>query len=266
MKCSICNSNSNYLFTKRLLKKYQVKYYLCNSCSFLQTEKPYWLNEAYKYSISILDTGILKRNFEFSQFSEFLINNYFNCEKKFLDFSGGYGVFTRLMRDKGYDFYRTDPKCKNIFSLGFDSKPNTKYELVTCFEVFEHFSDVTNSLKEVFDFSKNLLFSTELYKENNLKDWWYLLPESGQHLSFYSLKTLQQIAKIYNLNFYTNGINLHLFTEKILSSNPFLKYRLKEKIMKKFEKILNLLLKVKTNDDKSLIQADFKFLKRQYSL
>ncbi len=38
----------------------------------------------------------------------------------FLDYAGGYGVFTRLMRDIGFDFYWHDPYTQNLFANGFE--------------------------------------------------------------------------------------------------------------------------------------------------
>jgi hypothetical protein len=34
----------------------------------------------------------------------------------FVDIGGGYGLLTRLMRDRGFDFYWKDPHCENIFA------------------------------------------------------------------------------------------------------------------------------------------------------
>ncbi|MEJ2105601.1 MAG: hypothetical protein P8X47_13660, partial [Ignavibacteriaceae bacterium] len=62
MNCRVCNSKSKEVFSAKVLNKYNVKYYHCLSCGFLQTEEPYWLDEAYKSAIGIADTGIQKRN------------------------------------------------------------------------------------------------------------------------------------------------------------------------------------------------------------
>ena len=56
MNCKICSSNTSEVFTKEILGKYLVKYYQCNFCEFLQTEKPFWLEESYKNPINISDT------------------------------------------------------------------------------------------------------------------------------------------------------------------------------------------------------------------
>jgi len=45
MNCKICSSNSSHIFSHDVLKKYNVKYFKCENCGFIQTENPYWLEE-----------------------------------------------------------------------------------------------------------------------------------------------------------------------------------------------------------------------------
>ena len=54
--------------------------------------------------------------------------------------------------------------------------------------------------------SKNILFTTTLLPSPVPKPgtWWYYGLEHGQHVSFYSLETLQSIAKHFNLHFFSN--------------------------------------------------------------
>ena len=76
---------------------------------------------------------------------------------------GGYGIFTRLMRDIGFDFYWYDPHSINLLARGFETRSkNYKYELVTAFEVFEHFAELIKEIESMLQFSDNILFSTEL--------------------------------------------------------------------------------------------------------
>jgi len=67
MKCKICNSESKHVFDAKVLNKYSIKYYHCAKCGFLQTEDPYWLEEAYEDSIAKADTGIMVRNISLSR-------------------------------------------------------------------------------------------------------------------------------------------------------------------------------------------------------
>jgi len=224
MECKICKKSMNKFGKAVILNKYNIDYYKCNYCDFICTEEPYWLEEAYQESINITDTGIMSRNLYLSKMTTIIIEFLFDSNKMFLDFAGGYGIFTRLMRDIGFDFYWHDPYSKNLLAREFeiDKAKASEIELLTSFETFEHFSYPLIEFEKMLHYSKNILFTTELVpnKEEFSKDWWYFGFEHGQHISFYSVRTLKYMAKKYHLNFYSNQKDLHLFTTKKI--NPFI--------------------------------------------
>ncbi|MFT3794532.1 hypothetical protein [Flavobacterium sp.] len=133
MECKICGSETTKIFNTQVLYKYAVDYYQCPNCDFGQTEKPYWLDEAYVSSMNLSDTGVMLRCERMSKITTSLICLFFNSKGKFLDYAGGYGVFTRTMRDIGFDFYWDDPYTKNVIARGFDGKLDERYEMVTTF-------------------------------------------------------------------------------------------------------------------------------------
>jgi hypothetical protein len=217
MICKICNSNTPQTFTSKILKKYDVKYFKCDNCGYLFTEEPFWLEEAYSRSINLSDTGLLDRNIYVSKVLSVLIFFCFNRNGSFLDYAGGYGVFTRLMRDIGFDFYWHDPYTKNLFANGFekDLKSNFKFELLTAFEVFEHLVSPKEELEKMLGFSNTIIFSTELMPQEipEPKDWWYYGFNHGQHISFYTEKTLNTLANQFKLNYY-NIDEIHILTKR----------------------------------------------------
>lgn len=223
MICKICNKKTKKIFKSKILNKYDINYFHCEHCSFLQTEEPYWLEEAYGESINVSDTGIMSRNLDLTKHTTNIINIFFNRNAKFLDFAGGYGIFTRLMRDIGFDFYWNDKFSQNLVAREFEFNSNHKYELLTSFESFEHFDNPLSEIENMLKISKNILFSTELFsaKPPLATEWGYYGLNHGQHISFYSLKTLKFIAKKYNLNLYSNGKTLHLLTEKKINNLLF---------------------------------------------
>ncbi len=223
-ECKICKSKSKFIFEKLVLNKYKVKYFKCTECELIEPEFPYWLDEAYKSVIAELDIGALSRNIEYSDRVEKILLKNFDCSKDFLDYGGGYGLFTRLMRDKGFSFYSTDIYCENIFANYFDAKKlghKSDYEVLTTFEVFEHLIDPINEIRKMLVYSDTILFSTELQPKNKVDEWWYIVPETGQHISLYSLKTLEKISKILNLNLYSKG-NFHILTKIDFKEDPFI--------------------------------------------
>lgn len=252
MNCNVCSTKAKFFVTAKLLEKYDVSYFICENCDFIQTEEPYWLEEAYSQAINRNDVGLVDRNILNSKISNALISVFLNPDAKFIDYGGGYGLFVRLMRDLGFDFYRYDSHCENLFAQDFEANfnKNTKYELLTAFELFEHLANPLDEIEKMLKFSRNILFTTELIPANNPKpgSWWYYIPEYGQHVSFYSRKTLSVIAEKYSLNLYSDGRSLHLFTTSKIS--PLL-FRLLAK-QKKVISLLNAFLR-----RESLVPADY---------
>jgi len=46
--CRLCGGEARLYGGRSVLGKYEVAYYECGQCGSLQTEEPYWLEEAYR--------------------------------------------------------------------------------------------------------------------------------------------------------------------------------------------------------------------------
>lgn len=216
MYCKICNLPSTPFGETKILNKHLVRYFRCENCGFMQTEAPYWLEEAYAQAITRSDIGLLGRNMEMMRATRNLILMCFDAAGRFVDYGGGYGVFVRLMRDQGFDFYRHDPLCENLFAEGFEAQTGTDYELLTAWEVFEHLVDPMAEIEKMLSYSNTLFFSTILLPQSPkpLGQWWYYGLEHGQHVAFYAHETLQFIAQKHNLGLiYSDGMT-HLMSRK----------------------------------------------------
>jgi len=220
MNCKICGHPADFFSSTKILQKYSIKYYRCSYCGFVQTEYPYWLEEAYSRPINISDTGIMARNIQNTHFASALLGFCFNSDGKFVDYGGGYGIFVRMMRDQGFDFYRDDKYCANLFANGFDSSDSGTdfFDLLTAFEVFEHFVDPSEELEKLLTKSDSILFSTTIIPDDPPKptEWWYYGLEHGQHISRLRVKSLKTLAAQRRLNFLTNYNNKHLITSRKL--------------------------------------------------
>jgi hypothetical protein len=250
--CKICNSKTAKIFNAKILNKYDVDYFQCISCDFVQTEKTYWLAEAYENSMNLTDTGIMHRNSRSSKISTSLLFLLFKKKQKFLDFAGGYGVFSRIMRDIGFDFYWNDPYTENVLARGFEHNDSNNYGLITTFECFEHFDDPIMEVEKILKMSKNVIFSTELlpHPTPNPAKWWYYGFEHGQHIAFYSIKNLNFIAKKFDVHYYNIG-NLHIFLEKKLNffGSMFFKFKYSKHVLFLSYFGFKLFLKSKTISD-----------------
>jgi len=224
MTCKICKSETKSLFEATLLEKHTAVYSQCTQCGFVQPENPHWLEEAYQVPINLTDTGILARNLNFSQIVSTLIYFLFDRNGKFLDYAGGYGIFTRLMRDIGFDYHWIDPHTSNLVARGFEWNDTMGSPvLLTSFESFEHFVDPMAEVAKMVAISKTIIFSTELLPSPvpAPTQWWYYGLEHGQHVSFYTPKSLERLASNFGLRYLTDGNSLHMFTDKPVSPSRF---------------------------------------------
>ena len=257
--CKICHSATHLIFRSKVLQKYYANYFKCDFCQFIQTEEPYWINESYQNAITDLDLGLLMRNLYNKGIVKAIIDKLFKKNGVFLDYGGGYGLFVRLMRDAGYNFYRQDNYCENLFARHFDINDifqKDNFELLTCFEVFEHLTDPLIEIEKMLQYSHSILFSTTLQPTYSLspETWDYFAPETGQHIAFYTKNSLEFIAKKYGLNLYTNNSSLHLLTNNKWSFN-WVKYISFEFIL------INRLLGNYFNNKETLLYQDVHHIK-----
>ncbi len=251
MKCNICSTTNNSCFKSIILQKYNIDYFNCKKCGFTQTEAPYWLDEAYSESINKSDTGYMVRNITYANRLTILLYFLFGKHGNFLDYAGGYGVFVRIMRDLGFNFFWDDKYTKNLFSPGFEWNKTSKIDAITLFEAFEHFTDPIKEIEDLLKISNTLIFSTELMPPTLQKpeEWWYYGLDHGQHISFFSVKTFEYIAKKFNLNYYNLGA-LH-----VLSKDTIPSWKIKSMVLVRLglHNLIRKKLHSKTWDDYHLI-------------
>lgn len=226
MSCNICGDVNDKLHKARILNKYEIQYFSCPSCGFTQTEDTYWLDEAYSEALSASDTGVMARNLFFARTTKVILFLLGKRQGRYLDFGGGYGIFTRLMRDQGFDFYWYDKYAQNLVARGFegDIGGGQKYDAITSFENFEHFASPLEEIEKILKLSDFIIFSTELMPADlpRPEDWWYYCLEHGQHISLFSLKSLNYIAEKNGINLISDGKGLHIFSKQKISSRIFL--------------------------------------------
>ncbi|MFN0037221.1 MAG: class I SAM-dependent methyltransferase [Saprospiraceae bacterium] len=259
MNCNICHAPTCESFRAKILGKYEAPYFQCPQCGFLRVPDPFWLSESYASAITALDIGMLKRNLELREVVTALLRTYFDPSAKFVDYGGGYGLLVRLLRDRGLDFYRQDIYAENLFAKNFDLADSgcAKFEVLTAFEVFEHLENPVVEVEKMLEISDNILFSTELQPNARPtpETWWYILPEIGQHISFFSRKSLEALAQRMGLHLSTNGKNLHLLSRRKIAAPLLFRALSYHQIAGVFNAVLP--------GRKSLLPQDFDFLKEK---
>src|SRR5258706_1294471 len=178
--CRVCRQSTSWCFQHAVLGRYSVSYFQCSHCGLLQTEEPYWLQEAYSSPIASADTGIAQRNWQLAARTSLLFYWLYGRSGCFIDVAGGYGLFVRLMRDRGFDFYWQDPYAPNLFARGFEppaASSNALYCAATAFEVLEHLVDPLGFLRQTLaaTSTRTVIFTTELFEGSAPQpdQWWY---------------------------------------------------------------------------------------------
>lgn len=197
MPCPICSGATEEFARGRVLGDEDVEYRRCCTCGHLFAASPGWLERSYAEAITKLDVGLLDRSIMIANILGALLRALGRPEGPFLDWAGGYGTLTRLMRDRGYDFRQYEPNADNIFAAGFDTPiEGSTFSVVTAIEVLEHLEDPVGTLTPVASTSRLLFATTQVLPDPAPLpgEWWYYTPETGQHISFYTRRSLKELA------------------------------------------------------------------------
>jgi hypothetical protein len=211
--CRLCGSATRVAFEATILSRHRVDYLHCPDCDQLQTATPHWLDEAYVRPINVEDTGLVQRNLLLARHMALLLFEGGLREGRFLDFAGGYGLMTRLMRDYGFDFHWNDPHTQNLFAAGFEAALEGRFTAISAFEVLEHMVEPAVEVGALLAHTDTLVTSTELRPESiPPRDWPYYGFSHGQHIGFFSQKSLATLANRLSVRLLTDGAFLHVFT------------------------------------------------------
>ena len=249
--CRLCGGEGIPHFSLAVLQKYTVQYYLCSRCKSLQTQEPYWLEEAYStpvhqgaggtsQNLNDLDTGAAQRVLS-SLAVTARVANSLNL-KNVLDYGGGDGLLCRLLRDYGFNAFVSDPHAAPTYAPGF-TRPNfERPDLITAFEVMEHMSNPAEELAALFELQPTAFLATTTTYSGQDKDWWYLIPSTGHHIFFYSEAALQMIADRHGYELVRPGGYILFVKPGTISAakRRFLELAMRAKPLRLYRAMLNL--------------------------
>ena len=130
---------------------------------------------------------------------------------KCIDFGGGYGLLTRIMRDKGFEYFNFDPYTKTLMSNGFSVDSIESADFYSLIEVSLHFTNPLDELRKIASNTSTILMTAVVPPKDIDSSWWYLSPNTGQHVAIYSLNTLERISKELGMKLVSDGKFFHVF-------------------------------------------------------
>ena len=233
-KCPLCNSlkfNKKLSCTDHTKSKEVFNIVSCETCGFTFTnprpsEKT--LPEYYKTKMYISHTNSKKGvfNWAYQTARRIAIKKKTSLLKKFyssgsvLDIGCGTGEFLNACKQKGFNPFGIEPSklarsqaIKN-YSLRITEKtnlsqyPKNKFELITMWHVFEHISEIKNTVKELERILKpggKVFVAVPNHKSwdaNYYKEYWAAW-DVPIHLWHFSKKTITSLFKKYGLNLKT---------------------------------------------------------------
>ena len=219
-KCRVCLGDTR-LFDVSTILKFEARYVICNQCESVQVEGPHWLADAHSNAISGLDVGLVSRTTVASR----LIISFFRLQKirqvNGIDWGGGTGLLTRMLRDSGLDVYSYDKyanqELANVFVVE-ETSLKSKMTFVSAIECFEHLTNPIFDLRDASNEKDFLILTTETLPDPaplpSLKSWWYFMPETGQHVTFASSEGIKRFGSNLGFEFYLRVGDMHFFARK----------------------------------------------------
>jgi hypothetical protein len=212
--CRTCGGATAEIGRQLVLGRHDVGYRQCRACGFAQTQDPWWLAEAYSEAITGTDLGLLGRCRTMSARIPPLLACAGVAREPVLDWGGGYGTLTRMLRDAGVDCRHHDPHCGNVHARGFEAslEDRERWGAVIAVEVLEHLVDPWEFFRPAAARTDLIIATTGIVHEpaQPLGKWWYWAPEHGQHVSFHSRRSLALVASRLGMRHLRSG-GLHVF-------------------------------------------------------
>lgn len=234
--CPVCTAQTQRLgaldFNKCCHKEIQplfpvtglaITYEMCPSCGyafapqFLDWSEEDFLTKIYNQDYITLDPAYKEtRPRHYAGYAHNLFPKGCGIARH-LDYGGGSGLLSELMKEKGWNSQTFDPFPQTEARL----EDLGTFDYITAIEVFEHVPDVNVLMKNLCHLLEKpgLIFFTTLASDNQILcgkklDWWYAAPRNG-HVSLFSHKSLTILAQRYGLLYKHLDNIFHLFFREV---------------------------------------------------
>jgi hypothetical protein len=146
---------------------------------------------------------------------------------RMLDYGGGEGLLTRILRDHGFDAYNYDPYSISNLSFGFNLESildNDRFSVISIIEVLEHLTNPREALGDLLKKTSTVFLSittipSDDVNPNTVPVWDYYALAEGQHINFPSQSGLQEFFNSFGLIYYCHVGNLILYSRTSIPKN-----------------------------------------------
>ena len=163
-KCRCCLGNATYFSSAQILD-FIATYSICSECLSVQVDNPVWIERAHSKAISNLDTGLVSRCLSASRLISTLLFLEGKTHANGIDWGGGTGLLTRLLRDQGFHVRSYDKYAKAEHVEDFEASLEDAEEeatFITSIECFEHLDNPIDAYKNVTSKKEYFIFTTEI--------------------------------------------------------------------------------------------------------
>jgi len=185
-------------------------------CESLETEQPYWVDEAYADKSNLLDVGRVQRTQLVAMLVAHILGGLdLSSKGPCLDWGGAEGLLCRMLRDRGFPFLTYDRYADATLTPAYKIEDPASITPValTSVEVLEHLPEPLEELSEMFRNKPRVaLVTTELYNGEGV-DWTYLAPINGRHVFFYTERAMHWIAARFGYRYFRFPF-LHVFASE----------------------------------------------------
>lgn len=212
--CPICAADAPYLDTLDFNKACNdgqgktlpvagipIRYHLCDRCGFcFAPEFREWKTEDFEKFVYNADYGIVDPDYASARPTKNadMLESTFGANKrriKHLDFGGGSGLLSKLLKEKGWNSTSYDP----LVDRNVNPETLGTFDLITAFGVFEaapNSVEMIQTLKKLCQPKGLILYSVtfsdgEIDRTKKL-DWWNAAPRNG-HVSLFSRKSIVEL-------------------------------------------------------------------------
>jgi hypothetical protein len=176
-----------------------IPFLLCKSCGFLFTRtfdkwtKQEFLENIYNDNYTKIDEGY--NGIRSLRVADWFTGIVTDKSLPILDYGAGNQTLGNELNSRGYNVSSWDPMWGSLPAWSSD----TRFKLITAFEVFEHTPDPVETLKEMVEWltplSGQILISTyvnDVMAPRRDTGHWYLTP-CGGHVCMHSLKSIETL-------------------------------------------------------------------------